>query len=274
MDKLAINPQTIPLLESYISQPAHTILLAGDVGVGLLTTAKELAASITDPALISVVLPDEGKEGISIDSVRQLYTQTRTKHDKPLVIILDNADSMRHEAQNAVLKLLEEPTAHTHFILTSHYPQLLLATIRSRAQHIEVRPLSPAQSQQFTATLGVKDETRLKQILFIAEGRPAEMKRLAQDDDYFALQSTKAVDARTFLGSDTYDRLILIAKYSDREDAIKFLEMLARFAIHTLYRQPDTKSSRRLEALDSAIERINANGNVRTQLTRLVSEWA
>jgi hypothetical protein len=71
-----------------------------------------------------------------------------------------------------------------------------------------------------------------------------------------------------------YERLVMASKYSQREDALDFLGMLGRLAVHMLYRQPDTHYSRRLEAIADATERISGNGHVRTQLARLVSHWA
>jgi DNA polymerase-3 subunit delta' len=196
------------------------------------------------------------------------------KDPHPRVIVIDDADAMSLEAQNALLKLLEEPTPHVHFILTSHSPQLLLATIHSRVQNIELRPVDSDENSKFLESLRIVDETRKRQIAFIAEGRPAEMVRLATDDEYFTSKSSKATDARTFLGAQTYDRLLMASKYSAREEALEFLDMLGRFAIHTLYRQPDSATARRLDAIALCIERIAANGNVKTQLIRLVSKWA
>ena len=274
MADLLLHPQSEILLGRYMDEPSHAVLLTGEIGVGLMTAAMHAASKITDPAHVTVVLPDEGKTAISIASVRELYAMTKTKQAKAHVIILDNAELMDHSAQNALLKLLEEPTPEVFFILTSHSPQLLLATIRSRAQQIDIRPVPSKLSLAYARSLGVDDEKRLGQIMFIADGRPAEMNRLAHDEEYFARQSAKAIDARSFLGGAAYDRLILAGKYSSRDEALEFLGMLARFAIHTLHRQPDTYSARKLQAVDKAISRIAGNGNVRTQLTWLVTEWS
>lgn len=57
------------------------------------------------------------------------------------VAVLTDADRLRTEAANAFLKLLEEPTAQTVFILTTSRPDLLLPTVRSRCQQIRFDPL-------------------------------------------------------------------------------------------------------------------------------------
>lgn len=274
MPELQVHQSVKALLDDFAREPSHAILLTGQVGVGLHTIALDLAHRITEPVYINQVVPDDGKSGISIDSIKQLYAHTKVKDPHPRIIVIDDADLMSLEAQNSLLKLLEEPSAHVHFILTSHSPQLLLATIHSRVQSIALRPVDAATNAAFLETLKISDETRKRQIAFIAEGRPAEMVRLATDDEYFASKSAKATDARAFLGAPTYERLVMAGKYSSRDDALEFLDMLGRFAIHTLYRQPDSASSHRLDATAQCIERISANGNVKTQLMRLVAKWA
>lgn len=58
------------------------------------------------------------------------------------VIVLTNVDTMRKEAANAFLKLLEEPSGNILFILTASKPDQLLPTIISRCQQIRLNPLT------------------------------------------------------------------------------------------------------------------------------------
>jgi DNA polymerase-3 subunit delta' len=58
------------------------------------------------------------------------------------VIVLTNIDTMRKEAANAFLKLLEEPSGNILFILTASQPDQLLPTIISRCQQIRLHPLT------------------------------------------------------------------------------------------------------------------------------------
>lgn len=60
------------------------------------------------------------------------------------VMIIWEAEKMNAEAANKLLKLLEEPTPKTVFLLVSHQPDLLLETILSRTQRIHFPPLSEA----------------------------------------------------------------------------------------------------------------------------------
>ena len=55
--------------------------------------------------------------------------------------IVDRADDLTISAANALLKILEEPPERTLFFLLSEHPNRLLPTIRSRCQHLALKPL-------------------------------------------------------------------------------------------------------------------------------------
>ena len=88
-------------------------------------------------------------EQISVDSARllaeTLLTTVATNSRKVVLII--GADAMNRNAANAMLKVLEEPTDRTQFILVSSYPYRLPATIHSRCIRLD----SPAPLQEETA---------------------------------------------------------------------------------------------------------------------------
>ena len=58
------------------------------------------------------------------------------------------AEYMKADCANKMLKLLEEPPAQTKFILISEHPELLLETIRSRVQRIDVKPIDSNHLEQ------------------------------------------------------------------------------------------------------------------------------
>jgi len=69
-------------------------------------------------------------------------------------VILDPADQMRSEAQNSMLKTLEEPPSRTVMILIATNPHLLLETIRSRAR---ILPFGEIPSEQIVRRLTLKE---------------------------------------------------------------------------------------------------------------------
>lgn len=80
---------------------------------------------------------------IKVDQIRELRRQTRFRpfEGRRRVIILADAQNLREEAGNALLKLLEEPPDRHLFILTVLEPQMLLPTIVSRCCHVRLQPL-------------------------------------------------------------------------------------------------------------------------------------
>lgn len=270
MADLVLNPATKKLLAAYLGSPAHALLLTGDEGAGLGATAHYLAASLAgNDQLVTSIEPEKGL--ISIERVRHLYEQTRSVQQGRRCILIDDADAMSPDAQNALLKLLEEPVENVHFILTSHFPSRLLATVRSRTQHINVLPITETESKQILAGHGLSDTQQL-QSLFLASGKPAELTRLAADPDYLSARSTIVTDARSFIQADDYSRLVIIKKYTDRTAALQFLTMCAKLLTFSLLKQRNYAVAETMEVLDAVIKRIDANGHVRTHLMHLVTK--
>lgn len=89
--------------------------------------------------------PDDSKATpiIAIDQIRKLQQriQLHSLEGQYKFILIDQAETMNLAAANAALKMLEEPPAHTHFILLSSQPDRLLTTIRSRCQTVHFHPL-------------------------------------------------------------------------------------------------------------------------------------
>jgi DNA polymerase-3 subunit delta' len=84
-----------------------------------------------------VLLIEPGDTGtIKVDQVREAVERSayRPFEGKRRVVIIDDADAMQAEAQNALLKTLEEPPAASMFVLVSSRPDMLLPTVRSRCQ--------------------------------------------------------------------------------------------------------------------------------------------
>lgn len=82
----------------------------------------------------TTISPLEGKSTISIKQIRDLIDATQKKRRVDHFFIISPADAMTAPAANALLKTIEQPPAHCHFVLLTKMPSLLLPTILSRAQ--------------------------------------------------------------------------------------------------------------------------------------------
>lgn len=269
---LFIHPSNQPLITALKADLPQSTLLTGDKGIGLLTIAKEIAGS----QLALIIQPQDAKDEvdeasgtISIEMIRRLYEQTRAKHTTPRIIIIDDADKMSAGGQAAFLKLLEEPNRHIYFILTSHTPEGLLATIRSRLQRTHLRPATLDQTKAQLTELQVTEPTKIAQLLFIAEGLPAEINRLIKNEEYFQKRAKIMADARLLLQGDPYEKLLLAQRYqTSRSDALQLIDASLLIARRTLSQKPQATLIKQVEKLLDIQTNIAANHNTRLQLGR------
>lgn len=140
--KTLIDKQKIP----------QQILFYGDKGCGKTSLARICASELQCSEFDLKEIDTADFRGI--DTVRELrrIMGTQPMKGSVKVYILDEChmlgrggDSSKNEAQNALLKALEEPPKHVYFFLCTTDPQNLLSTIRSRCVQYKVSPLAPKQ---------------------------------------------------------------------------------------------------------------------------------
>jgi DNA polymerase-3 subunit delta' len=164
----------VALNAALVAGPSHAYLFRGPRGSGKRVAARAFAAEILatgaeDPddarrrALLDpsphpdlVWLAPRGAQHL-VEEVRERVIRAasyRPFEGGHRVFVIDAAEAMRDESQNALLKTLEEPPEYAHVILLSSEPELLLETIASRCQPVEFAPL-PAKvlEAELTATL-------------------------------------------------------------------------------------------------------------------------
>ncbi len=263
---LVLEDVTRQLLEAFASNPSHGLLLTGETGVGLYTIACELGSGLYTKGRVLTVLPEDGKD-ITIEQVRALYVDTKSIHSDGLTVIIDDGDRLSLPAQNALLKLLEEPPQNTLFIITTHYPGSLLMTIRSRLSEIEVRRVSKTSSDALIAA-NFDDSSKKLQVSFLAQGRPAEIIRLAHDPDRFDLQAAVIRDARGFIQSPVYDRLVMANAYSQRDKAFQLVDALSSVTIFAQRRSEHIPAHQYLSIV-TATDHLYENAHAKLQLMKL-----
>ena len=141
---------------------AHFYLISGAPGSGRKTLAKLLGAALqcegdhkpclscnacrkamagTHPDIITVDDPD--KRYVTIDLVRDACADLyiRPNEGQKKIYVFPRAQDMRTEAQNALLKSLEEPPPYGVFLLITDSPEKLLTTIRSRSVGLQLTAL-------------------------------------------------------------------------------------------------------------------------------------
>jgi DNA polymerase-3 subunit delta' len=134
---------------------------------------------------------------IKIDQVREMasFVNVKSSRGAMRVALVHPADSFQRDAVSAMLKNLEEPPPGAVFLLVSHRPALLPATIRSRCVALPV-PIPPRDSAlSWLAGQGVKDAERW---LAYAGGAPLRALEYAADAETLTaiLESPAPIDDR------------------------------------------------------------------------------
>jgi DNA polymerase-3 subunit delta' len=153
----------VALNAALASGPSHAYLFRGPRGAGKRAAARAFAAEILagaaeDPddarrrALLDpsphpdlVWLAPRGAQHL-VEEVRERVIRAaayRPFEGGRRVFVVEAAEAMRDESQNALLKTLEEPPAFVHLILLSSEPESLLETVASRCHPVDFAPLSP-----------------------------------------------------------------------------------------------------------------------------------
>ncbi|MDH3307864.1 MAG: DNA polymerase III subunit gamma/tau [Acidimicrobiia bacterium] len=144
---------------------AHAYLFAGPRGTGKTTTARILAKSlnchnraasgepcnecdscraVVQGSSFDVTELDAASHN-SVDDIRDIKVSVTTVASvggAKRIFILDEAHMLSKAAGNALLKTLEEPPEHVHFVLATTEPYKLLDTIRSRSQRFDFHPVA------------------------------------------------------------------------------------------------------------------------------------
>ena len=124
------------------SDRPHAFLFTGNSGCGKTTLGRIVASSL---GCAEVDLKEvDSADFRGIDSIREIRSQSRLK---PMagdvrVWLLDEVHKLTNDAQNALLKILEDTPAHVYFILCTTDPEKLLKTVKSRCMEFQVAPLS------------------------------------------------------------------------------------------------------------------------------------
>lgn len=236
---LVLHPTTHSQVAQYLQRPSQAVLLVGANGMGKTTLAVQMAArvlSINEEELAShpyyTMVHSDG-DSISIDAIRELqrFMQLKTIGSRPFrrAAIIEHAERLTTEAQNAYLKLLEEPPADTIMIMTSDNQRALLPTIRSRLQVITAYAPSEAELKAYFGATH-QDVQALNQAYFLSGGLPGLMHALLEGDETHPLAAAVGT-AKTLLSVPLFERLVQVDGLAkQKEDARYTVEALQRIA--------------------------------------------
>ncbi len=166
---------------------------------------------------------------ISVGMVKHLLRNFELKAGGNRVAIITNADSMRDDAANKLLKTFEDVPPNTYFILTANSRHSLLPTIRSRSTCFSVSSLSNSEISEILKYYGYAAPTG--DILEFAAGSAGKA-MLAVDSNYSAIKEKIEVYAKLALEGDASSAILCTqAIEKDANIAAFFLEGLALYLL-------------------------------------------
>lgn len=246
----------------------HAILIEGDKGTGRHTLASYIAkaavcggenrpcgncrdchlAEISSHPDITVTGALDGKKNISVSQIRALRADAYVKPHSAAkrVFIIDGADTMNEQSQNAILKVLEEPPETVVFILIAESKSALLETVVSRCTVFSLFAPDISAGKKYIKSVTDRGEKEIENALQECRGNIGGALRLLGGGG-----NTKTVEAAEnfvsfFLKSDEYGMLEVLSEFDgDRIGADRFfsdLKAAATAKIRENTASPDSKA--------------------------------
>ena len=213
----------------------HAIIIEGDKGTGRHTLAKYISAAavcsgenppcntcrdclnsanLSHPDII-VVAPEENKKNISVNQIRTLRDEAYVKPHGAArrVFIIDCADTMNDQSQNALLKVLEEPPATVIFILVAESKASLLSTVISRCVILSLTVPDRSVAAQYVKGVGTFNENEIATALESANNNIGQAISFLLGKDSTATEAAAKEFIEYFLRDDMWGMLTSLAPF-------------------------------------------------------------
>ena len=267
MNKIIGHEKVKNILKKIILEDkvGHAYLFTGKEGIGKKLVAIEFAEMIMtkdgdgtfNESDFDIIEPE--KDVIKVDKIRNLINEIYIKptYSKRKVIIIDDSEKMNSSAQNALLKVLEEPPLYATLILITSNKEKIIRTILSRVTEIKFDNLSVDELEKIVGN---------SIDLTYARGSVSKALSLMENDCYsIAKELVELFDKKNFID---INKKINEIKSGDIE-LTKMLELIKVM----YYKEINDDTYRKIKIinlLDETIQNISKNANVDLTLDRLI----
>lgn len=213
---------------------SHAYMFEGIDGIGKKKLADELCKILLNsenidnsPDYINIY-PDGNS--IKIAQIRKLQTDIIIKpHKDYKLYILNDAEKMTIEAQNALLKTLEEPPEYAIMILITSNKDALLDTIKSRCEILKFLPISLFDLKEYLIKTGVKEQ-RAQLLATFSRGSIKKALELSESAEFAVMRDDIQSYIQTILDRNIVEILEIpgqMDKY--KSEIINILDMVINY---------------------------------------------
>jgi hypothetical protein len=242
--KLALSSKTINAIDGYVKSPYVSLIVNGGIGYGVNEVLDYIIDLLTkgkaDPLHIKQI--DKGEESITIDEIRQLKMSLKLKNvsskDSKRLIVIRNAENITLEAQNSLLKLLEDSPKETLFLFGTQSIEKLINTVISRSQILDIIKPSIKEVCQYYDM----PKEKISSIYLMCDGRPGFIDQSINNQDS-EIKSTFEI-AKVFIRSSSFDRLNMCERVLKEYNLRLFMFCLTQIFIALISSQNKTNNSR------------------------------
>ena len=267
---------------------SHSYMFIGEESTGKMLFAKEFAKGIlcenkdnrpcnnciscvkfdnlNHPDFIVI---DEKEETIKNDQIREM---NRNILEKPIesnkkVYIINNSENMTQQAQNSLLKTLEEPPEHAVIILITKDDNRMLNTIKSRCTKINFIPLTNLELKEvLSKNFGIENTTR--RILELANGSVKRAVELNSNDELYSKLENIFANLNNI---DLIDFLKHKEQIAENKEQINTILDFINVILFEKYNQ-NSKYLSCISIVEETKERLEKNSNFDMTIDRLLSK--
>lgn len=280
-----LSNKTAKSVEAFTNKPHHALLLIGDPGVGKKSVAELITKRVINDRPYNeanVITVTAETNSIGIDQIREIKNFLRLKttgsNTVRRVVIIENGNLMTNEAQNSLLKILEEPPLDTLLIITASNELSLRPTIVSRCHIIKITKPTLDQAVDYFVNKSFH-ESEIKSNYLLSNGNLGLLSQLLSNKDDEPLVRYVS-EIKTLLQSSKLDKLIMVDKIAkDKENINYWVFAFKRICDAGLKSSIKSKAQKQsdywLRCLKSAIEcenEIFKGSNLKLSLSKLLLE--
>lgn len=207
-------------------------------------------------------------QSIKIKQIREIISEAAKKPFESgyKIIIIENAEKMTHEAQDAFLKTLEEPPANTVFILLAENHNILLPTIVSRCQVFQFKPIDTKDMKDFISARYDYLQASIEAAVRHSKGIVGKALELLQDTESQKDRSAYIdILEKALAGNGSEALLLASAVVEAKEEAEMFLEFsMLWFRDVLVFREGKGAEEQLIINIDS-LERLTKHNSILTE---------